>query len=481
MHDSREEMIDEQKMDRWIEEHFDEYIELLTDYVAIPSVAKPDEDGLPFGRACADMLRFMERTMTAHGLTTDDVDQRVMIGTLPGVYAAQLEYKTIGIACHGDVVPPEGDWVKDPYALWKNGDWLTGRGSTDNKGATIAVLFALRYLQEQGIRLKNNVNLYVGSAEEIGMFDMDYLVQHRPLPDFTLVPDAGFPVCYGEKGSMKFEAEAPIGDTNLVSFSAGDRGASVAASATAELRPVLNSANMVKALNKFKGITAELAPANGILVTSTGKARHTAFPDGGIDAIGQLARALDATSAVTGPAKKLIGFIGAITIDFHGEGLGVPLEDKESGKISDVLTVARIKDGKLAIRFNVRYPVTADAKELETKIRTKITKAGFTFTDFQTSAASVAKLSPLIHELCDIANRVHGTKDRPYIMGGGTYARKMQPAVAYGMGTPSINIDPPFPTGQGRAHQPNESVYIPRMKKGIKIYAQALLAIDKAL
>lgn len=474
-------MIDEQKLDGWIEEHFDEYISLLTDYVAIPSIAKPGADGLPFGKACADALDFMERTMRRYGLATDDVDKRVMIGTLSGTCTAQPDCKTIGIACHGDVVPPEGDWAKNPYTLWKNGDWLTGRGSTDNKGATIAVLFALRYLQEQGLKLRNNVNLYVGSAEEIGMYDMDYLVEHRPLPDFTLVPDAGFPVCYGEKGSMKFEAKAPVGDTNLRSFTAGDRGASVAALATAELAPVMNPQEMAQALNGFTGITAQTVGKNGIVVTSHGKARHTAFPDGGIDAIGQLARALDSVGTITGPAKDLIAYIGAVTVDFHGKGLGVPLEDEESGKLSDVLTVTRLNDGNLSIRFNVRYPVTADAVSLEAKIKKNINAGGFSFTEFQNSPASVAKLTPLIHELCDIANKVHGTDDPPYIMGGGTYARKLQPAVAYGMGTPSINIDPPYPVGQGRAHQPNESVYIPRMKKGIKIYAQALLAIDKAL
>lgn len=470
---------DEQKMDSWIEEHFNEYIELLTDYVAIPSVARPGEDGLPFGKACADMLAFMQRIMEQYGLQTDNVDDYVMIGTLPGSMAGSKQCKTIGIACHGDVVPPEGEWVKDPYKLWKNGDWLTGRGSTDNKGATIAVLFALRYIQDQGIKLKNNVNLYVGSAEEIGMDDMDYLVRHRPIPAFTLVPDAGFPVCYGEKGSIKFEAEASVGDTNLISYTAGDRGASVAALATAEITGVTPEQRNV--LENIQGISVSEQTDGKLLVTSVGKARHTAFPDEGIDAIGQLARALDHADVITGPAKKLVAFIGAITVDFHGEGLGVPLEDAESGKITDVLTVIRLQDGKLKIRFNVRYPVTANAMELESHIRGKISEQGFTFTSFASSPASITELTPLVYELCDIANRIHGMDDKPYTMGGGTYARKLQPAVAYGMGTPSINIDPPFPTGQGRAHQPNESVYIPRMKKGIKIYVEALQAIDQAL
>ena len=67
------------------------------------------------------------------------------------------------------------------------------------------------------------------------------------------------------------------------------------------------------------------------------------------------------------------------------------------------------------------------------------------------------------------------------IMAGGTYARLMQKAVAFGMGSPNGNAIPPFPPGQGRAHQRNESVEIERMRKGFLIYVRALRYLDEEI
>ena len=50
--------------------------------------------------------------------------------------------------------------------------------------------------------------------------------------------------------------------------------------------------------------------------------------------------------------------------------------------------------------------------------------------------------------------------------------------IAYGMGSPLGNATPPFPQGQGRAHQRNESVHIERMKNGFLIYTEALEYLD---
>ena len=87
----------------------------------------------------------------------------------------------------------------------------------------------------------------------------------------------------------------------------------------------------------------------------------------------------------------------------------------------------------------------------------------------------------LILGLNDIANEVYGTAKPPYVMAGGTYARLMQKAVAFGMGSPNGNAIPPFPPGQGRAHQRNESVEIERMRKGFLIYVRALRYLDEEI
>lgn len=468
--------IQQTEIDAWIEKKFPEFIQILEKFVSIPSVAKPGKDGFPFGKACDEMLLFMQEQMNQIGLETDMVDSQVVIGKLSGTD----DCKTIGIACHGDVVPATGIWIDDPFTLKQHGDWLTGRGTTDNKGATLATLFAIRYLKEHHIQLTSNVNLYVGSAEEIGMPDFAHLSTCRKLPDFTLVPDAGFPVCYGEKGRITLSVEKELLDSNLLSFETDNFSNSVASSAVATISLLEDFNKLAETLKQNEQIHAHLMGDSGVLeIHCLGKGKHSASPDGGVDAIGCLARVLDRYCALSGNTKEIMSFIGLVTTDFHGIGMGIPFEDTESGKLTCVLTNIHVSEAKISLSFDIRYPITSDAVLIETRLGKLFTLQGFVVTDMIHTPKAFQELSPMIWKLCDIANKEHGTNDEPYIMGGGTYARLMQPAVAYGLGTPSIGIDPPFPSGNGRAHQPNESVYIPRLKKGISIYIKALKAIDE--
>lgn len=467
------------EIEAWIDEIFPEFMEMLGKLVSIPSIAKPGDDALPFGKACNDMLLFMKNHMNQAGLQTEIVDSQVVIGTLEGQDNC---CKTIGIACHGDVVPPTGAWMDNPFSLTQHGDWLTGRGTTDNKGATLVALFAIRYLREHHILLRNKVNLYVGSAEEIGMPDFVHLFTYRKKPDFTLVPDAGFPVCYGEKGRITLTVEKQLVDSNLLTFETDNFSNSVAGSAVATLLMPKDCNAVEEALKQIAGIDARRVDDTHILeISCVGKAKHSASPDGGVDAIGCLARILDAYCILTGNTKEIISFIGSITSDFHGIGMGIPFEDAESGKLTCVLTNIHVSGSTTSLSFDIRYPISIEAGLMEKRLDDIFSSNKFKITGLTHVPKVVQELSPLVWKLSDIANKEHGTQDTPYIMGGGTYARLMQPGVAYGLGTPSIIMDPPFPSGQGRAHQPNESVYIPRLKKGISIYVKALKAIDEYL
>lgn len=470
-------MLNEQHLKTWIEETFGQLVAHLSDFVAIPSVAEPGRDGLPYGPACARMLSFIEALMGSLHLETECFEEQVAIGTKAG-----NEGKTsIGIACHGDVVPAQGAWERDPFTLYQKGDWLVGRGATDNKGATLVALWAIHYLDIADITLNSDIRLLVGSAEEIGMPDMERYVQVHERPTFTLVPDAGFPVCYGEKGRIGLSMSTPLGETNLLHFASDNFSNSVAAHAQALLHPIGDGLLLLEHLNGLDHIEATLA--EGVLtVQSHGLGRHSAFPEEGRDAIGQLARALLLAQAVEGEqAKKTLAFIAGGTVDFYGSGLGIDCRDEESGPLTAVLSTAATAGGTLMIGFDIRYPVTVEGEPIIEAMMGAVREHGFEISALEHSPKSLTPVTPLVEELCSIANGVHQIDDRPYTMGGGTYARTLQPAVAYGLGTPSIPITPPFPAGQGRAHQANEAVYIPRLKRGIEIYVKALIAIDQYL
>ena len=77
------------------------------------------------------------------------------------------------------------------------------------------------------------------------------------------------------------------------------------------------------------------------------------------------------------------------------------------------------------------------------------------------------------------SNQVLGRQDVPFVMSGGTYARKLPRAFAFGTGMPLPK--PPaglFRPGHGDYHQPDESIALERIRMALEIYIQGMLEID---
>ena len=92
--------------------------------------------------------------------------------------------------------------------------------------------------------------------------------------------------------------------------------------------------------------------------------------------------------------------------------------------------------------------------------------------------AYVAKDDPKVQELCRIYTEVTGKDSTPYVMGGGTYSRKLRNAIGFGMEDSSVN---PFPAGHGGVHQPDEAMPIQGIYDAIKIYVLSVIEIDQLL
>ncbi len=422
---------------KWWCEHLDEYKEILKHYVAFKSVAEPEKDGLPFGRENLEMLKFMAGKMECIGM-----EARIMKDVFAeGKIRGKKGKHSIAVACHGDVVPAEGEWERDPFELYEKEGHLVGRGTTDNKGAAVAVLFAFRYLLESGWKPDNDFLLRIGSAEEIGMKDVEIAFNGVKMPDLTLVPDSGFPVAYGEKGSVKAEIAIPLSG-GITSLSGGGNAS------------VIDSAEAI---------------ADGQAVHAEGKGRHPATPEGGEDAVLNLMRILRSM----GVKDNAIGRYLSLFPDFYGTGLGIPACDEESGRLTAVVVQVRTENNTLICTLSIRLPFSAKNEDVVAKLE----KMG-NVRILSSSPGYRVEPDGMIMGLNDIANRVYNSSKAPYVMAGGTYARLMQKAVAFGMGSPYGNVQPPFPSGQGRAHQRNESVEIARMEKGFLIYVDALKYLD---
>ena len=74
---------------------------------------------------------------------------------------------------------------------------------------------------------------------------------------------------------------------------------------------------------------------------------------------------------------------------------------------------------------------------------------------------------------------VTGKDNQPYVIDGGTYARKLKHAVGYGGGN-GVGADF-LPKGHGAVHQPDEARNIQGILDAIKLYVISALEIDELI
>jgi succinyl-diaminopimelate desuccinylase len=471
-------------LDRWIPEHKDEMVQSLLGLLRIDSVGAPPLEGKPFGTEVDRAILYFISEAEKYGLKTRNVDG----------YAAHAEVgegKEMAMALtHVDIVPAGTGWDHDPFGEVHEG-MIYGRGTTDNKGPTVANLFALRALKEAGVPLKRRVRHVVGGNEESGFRCVRHYFEVEEQPTFGFSPDAAFPLVFAEKGSMKVQIEFELpkalsGDATcrLVEFCGGERSNIVASKGVAVLE-VPNGAekDIVEELEtrvpSARDLTGGPAPLEflfeyeigKITVTAKGKAAHAASPEEGTNALIALAYVLSTLGErlETAPALRFISDAGNI----HGKGLCIDSEDDISGKLTCNLGTAAVEEeeGKRTVRviYDIRYPVKVPGDKLKERAE------GCPRPDsVKLTVLSVGKPhytdpdSFLVKELLRVYREETGDMSPPIAIGGGTYAKVIPGGVAYGPGKPGT---------PELAHQANEAISVDDLMQLVRIYARALFAL----
>lgn len=470
------------KAEAWIAAHREDYITELQAIARIPSVSRADlaAPGAPFGPDCRKVLDYALERGRFYGFEAADHD-----GYAGSITWGDFDH-SIGVIAHLDVVPVGDSWVYPPFGATylPEHDVLVGRGVDDNKSAFVAGLFAMRMLREFGMPMRHGVRLICGTSEETGMQDMQALrrMGHR-FPDTSLVPDAGFPVNYAQKGMIDGAITAPCAG-NMLSLDAGsvrnvipDEAVAVVAAEIEAVRAALAYADAADAA------LIDLSPVEGgTRIVARGKSGHAAFPAGGDNAIGRLARVLTASSLLTGTAREAIAALADLTCDANGHSEGVAFSDEPSGELTLVYGVAHLKDGVLILSVDCRYPVTMDSAALEAGLRRAWGKLGFTVQDFDLSEPFYIPVDdPRVVALMSLYKDVTGRDDPPYAMGGGTYSRAVPGAISFGPGMPGAKRDYSafLPESHGGAHGRDEVLPIEKLLTCSKIYVAALAELDK--
>lgn len=440
-------------MDAELIKKIDEEIDKARDLVAQDTIAlvrinseqgEPAPDA-PFGLGPKKVLDTVLKMGEENGFYCKDY----------GVGVVSLSLKDrkpdLGIWLHGDVVPAGDDWIYPPYegVMYKD-THIIGRGATDNKGQLSAIFNILKIFKKLGVDLNYNPALYVGSNEETGMEDVKAFIAKYEPPKMSLVPDSGFPVGYGGKGSIQitFRSKKP-------------------------LHGLILTAGLPKAPGKAN---AEL---NGNTYETESPPRHGANPDPNGNMVTKLMVQLLETGSVHAEDIKVLEFLKDISLDVYGEKFGISVIPEGMPRLTMATKKLTTDNGSPSLIMDIRFPVGITAEEIIQKLTVaadgygmEIVKVGNVKPPYM-----MDKNAPMVQLLAKIANDVTGDTKEPYTIGGGTYAHRLPNAYIYGMDGNGRPAD--FPEGHGSAHGKDEMVSLDRLQRAMRIYARAMLALNE--
>ncbi len=450
----------DRKVYELIDGYRDEFVQTLREWIRTPSVKGEAEVGAPFGKDVRKMLDRAMRDAEKLGFPVRDFD-----GYACDVTLGEAEEK-IAVLGHLDVGPIGDGWDHPAFGAEMEGDRMFGRGTNDDKGPSLAALFAMKAIRESGIPLRKSIRMILGCDEESGWKDMAWYTAHTQIPEVGFSPDASFPLINTEKGMMVLELRAPAADSGLkvLQVSAGDRVNVIPGECTALAEGGEELAEKVRAYAEKTGLpyTAEVTD-RGVAITATGIPGHSAYPKGKRNAAGMMLLLLRELGA-EGPAAVLAEAVG---LEHDGSGLGCACRDEVSEELTCNMGILRLQDGEWFATLDFRCPVTADQEKLKEAAAAHL--PGFEIrTNTQKPPHHVPADSALVKSLLAAYEEETGLEGKPMSTGGGTYAKVLKQGVAFGA---------LFPDEEDLAHQADEYETIDRLMLAMKIYANALIRL----
>lgn len=438
-----------------LENNFSEFLNNLDRVVSIPSYYQEDSTKYPFGENIQKVLEEMIDICKELGFRTY-IDSEGYYG-----YAEiGSGEKLVGVLGHLDVVPP-GDlskWENEPFKpVIKDGKYY-GRGAQDDKGPTLAAIYALKTLLDCGFKLKYRVRFIFGTDEENLWRDMPKYVEKEEIPTVGFTPDSKFPLIYSEKGLLQCKLIAK-NESGLV-FKGGDAFNSVPSNIIVpkneELMKVLLELNY-----EFKD--------KDEVIEIVGKSVHAQVAEAGINAINRYMHALTKLGKETKSGKfiteNLIGY------DF-AEPIFELVKDEHSGELKFNVGKIEFTEENEILMIDMRIPVTYDKEKIVETLSRKAKEYGFEYIQHDYLKSIYVPLdSELITTLMSAYQEITGDMEsQPVASGGATYARAMNNCVAFGC---------VLPGSPKTEHQPNEYIILDDIKKAMKIYMKAFEKFNK--
>ncbi len=365
--------------------------------------------------------------------------------------------KLFGIIGHVDEVPAGdlNDWDHNPFEATIKDGYIYGRGTQDDKGPSMAAMFAVKALMDAGYTFdKYRIRFIFGTDEETLWRGIKVYNEKESGIDMGIAPDSEFPVTYAEKGLEQGYLVGP----GMADFSINLENAFNAVPAKAAYNgPKLDEVKQALDRHSFK---YEDHGSDGITVI--GKSVHAMLAPQGTNAVLRLAIALDDVF----PSQPL-DFIGKLfKEDATASNLLGEVKDDQSGQLTCNISSLKIDQNETRMQVDMRIPVTIDRDQLLIDLGKAVAPYGLKYEKFDYLAPLyVPTDSELVTTLMQVYKEMTGDDTQPQISGGATYARTMNNCVAFGAMLPGV---PDF------MHQVNENWELKSMFKAMDIYAEAI-------
>lgn len=452
-----------------VDQNKDLIIKTLQELLQIRSVLDESTatEEMPFGKGINDALDYMMNLAEKDGFNT----------SRDGGYAGEISYgdgkEIVGILCHLDVVPEGNNWMYPPYEARIVDGKIYARGTTDDKGPTIASYYALKFIKDANIKLKKQIKIILGTDEETGWRGISHYLSKYPMPNTGFAPDCSFPLVYGEKGRIAVDLRVKnpnacaVNSDALISLKGGERYNVVIdeAEAVAKLDLTREFSKYLSDNNLEGDVTTE---GNNYRYYVKGVAAHAMEPEKGNNAGTHLCNFFkDYTS------NELVKYIAKYHhYDYHLSNLGFEYNDYEMGYATCNIGIIDINPESTRATLDIRYPMRFKDETFENDYKNIVEKLGLEVFNYTWKKPHYVSpdddLVKLLHQA--YVKHTDDHVNKPFTVGGGTYASVLEKAVAYGMG---------FPHEEELAHQRNEYLSIDSLLKGILIYIDAIISIGE--
>lgn len=213
-----------ERLDAWIDAHFDEEVRFLQELVRVPTDTPPGNNA-PHAERTAELLRPFGFEAEKHPVPQAEV-QAAGLQSITNLIVRRRygEGRTIALNAHGDVVPPGEGWTHDPYGAEIVDGRIYGRATAVSKGDFASFTFAVRALESLQEKLKGGVELHFTYDEEWGgeLGPGWLLKKGLTKPDLMMAAGFSYEVVTAHNGCLQMEvtvhgkmAHAAIPDTGI--------------------------------------------------------------------------------------------------------------------------------------------------------------------------------------------------------------------------------------------------------------------------